>query len=357
MTPLQVSLDITPRTRLALTDVRRRAVEIHGDALDGYSHCFYSSLHTTAGYLPQSLQRRLVGRRRGVASYLDLYRALFPERGGYRHDELEARTELTSEQRLREPLNGDSHLQFILGRLRACVSYPVRPDPVYFVDLDGTCDGRPRRRTTVLVGYDSEQEVARTELQVPVSPHPINAVNLKDSRHGLFDRLQDFVERQAAGKGRLRLELGPGERHACLTVNEFETLLMRHDLTDVLRKPLHFAVENARHVLKDPRGIALKARTYTQGPVLYDLVQALTQLVDVLGLPTSRVENLVSHVLSTPAERLFGVKRSVDLLVTDESASGRPTIVQGTYQSPILIHWHRSPQGTRSVQAVLTRLI
>ena len=353
MAPLQFELDITAGTRLALTDVRQRAAETNGDELDRYTHCFYSSLHTTAGYLPQSIQRRLVGGRRGVASYLDVYRALFPERGGYRHDELDARTELTREQRLREPMNGDSHLRFILGRLRACVSYPLRPEPIYFVDLDGMCDGTPRKRTTVLVGYDDEAEVAHTDLRVPVSAHPIAAVSLKDPRYGLHEQLQNFVARHALGKGRLRLELAPGERHACLTINEYETLLMRHDLTDVLREPFRFAVEKARHVWNEPRTVPLKARAYAQ----YDLLQAMNQLVDVLGLPTSRIEEWVAQALATPAERLFGVKRSVDLLVSDESPTGRPMIVEGIYQSPILIHWRGATQRARTVRASLTRLI
>ena len=353
MAPLQFELDITPETRLALTDVRERAAETVGDQLDGYTHCFYSSLHTTAGYLPQSLQRRIVGGREGVASYLDVYRALFPEKGGYRHDELDERTELSHEQRQREPLNGDSHLRFILGRLRACVSYPLRPDPVYFVDLDGMCDGTPRKRTTVLVGYDDETEVAHTDLRVPVSPHPIGAVSLKDPRSGLHEQLSEFVAHHTSGKGRLRLELAPGERHACLTVNEYETLLMQHDLTDVLREPFRFAVEKARHVWNEPHAVPLKARAYAQ----YDLLQAVNQLVDVLGLPTSRLERWIAQALATPVERLFGVKRSVDLLVSDESATGRPAIVEGTYQSPILIHWRGASEGVRTVRASLTRLI
>ena len=353
MAPLQIALDITPQSRLALTDVRSHASATIGDALDGYARCLYSSLHTTAGYLPQSLQRRLVGRGRGITSYLDVYRALFPERGGYRHDELGERTELTEEQRLREPLNGDSHLRFILGGLRACVSYRLRPDPVYFVDLDGICGSTPRNRTTVLVGYDDEVEVARTDLQVPVSAHPIAAVSLKDARLGLHEQLSEFVARHGSGKCRLRLALAPGERHACLTINEYETLLMRHDLTDVLREPIRFAAEKARHVWNEPRAVPLKARAYAQ----YDLVQSVNQLVDVLGLPTSLIEQLVARALAAPAERLFGVKRSVDLLVSDENPSGIPAIVEGTYQSPILIHWRGAARGARTVSASLTQFV
>ena len=353
MEPLQFELDITPSERLTLTDVRDRATTLVGDELDRCTCCFYSSLHTTAGYLPQSLQTRLVGQGQGIPSYLDVYRALFPEQGGYRHDQLGRRTELTAEQRLCEPMNGDSHLMFILGRLRACVSYQVRPEPVYFVDLDGVCAGTPRKRTTVLVGYHDEVEVARTSLSIPVSAHPIEAVNLKNPRHGFHEQLQDFVDRRAPGKGRLKLELAPGERHACLTVNEYETLLMRHDLTDVLREPFRFAAEKARHVWNEPRAVPWKARAYAR----YDLVQALNQLVDVLGLPTSRIERWVARALAVPAERLFGVERSIDLLVSDANPTGRPAIVEGAYQSPILIHWRATPERTRTVNVSLTKFI
>ena len=351
MPPLQVALDITPRTRFELTDVRGHATDMIGDALDRYARCFYSSLHTTAGYLPQSLQTRLAGGRKGIISYLDVYRALFPERGGYRHDKLGERTELSAEQRLREPMNGDSHLMFILSGLRACVSYRVRPQPVYFIDLDGLCTGTPRCRTTVLVGYNDEIEVARTSLRVPVSAHPIEAVSLKDPRYGLQDQLEEFISRHGSGKERLRLELAPGEHHACLTVNEYETLLMRHDLTDVLREPFRFAAEKTRHVWNDPRAVPEKARAYAR----YDLFQAVNQLVDVLGLPTSRIEQWIARRLAVPAERLFGVKRSIDLLLSDVNQDGRSQIVKGAYQSPILIHWRTAPHGTRTVNVSLTQ--
>lgn len=353
MAPLQFALDITAQARLALTDVHSHAAVTIGDELHRYKRCFYSSLHTTAGYLPQSLQRRLVGRGEGITSYLELYRAVFPEQGGYRHDELGERTELTAEQRLREPLNGDSHLRFILGGLRACVSYRLRPDPVYFVDLDGMCGSTPRNRTTVLVGYDDEVEVAQIDLRVPVSGHPIAAVNLKDPRYGLHEQLVEFITRHGSGKGRLRLELAPGERNACLTVNEYETLLMRHDLTDVLHEPFRFAAEKARHVWDEPRTVPLKARAY----VRYDVMQAANQLVDVLGLPTSRIEQWLARALAKPAERLFGVKRSVDLLVSNANPSGRSEIVEGTYQSPILIHWCGVTDGARTVRASLTEFV
>ena len=79
--------------------------------------------------------------------YIDVFRTMFPEGAGYEHDKLDRRTELTEEQKPEEPQNADSHLAFMAGALRTCVSYPNRPnEPVCFIDLDGVHAGRPRRR-------------------------------------------------------------------------------------------------------------------------------------------------------------------------------------------------------------------
>src|SRR5581483_1400168 len=138
---------------------------------------------------------------------------------------------------------------FIGSGLRACVSYVMRrPGPVSFIDLDGVNAGRPRRRFTTLVGYSNEVEIARTTLSVPVSAtHPVDAVNLKEPRLGLYDELAALIEKHGVEKGRVRLDLASGEQFASLTVNEYETLLMRYDLAEVLRNPLWFAAQKAKH--------------------------------------------------------------------------------------------------------------
>ena len=145
-----------------------------------YNRCLYCSLHTTAGYLPQSFATRLGSGPQAVRPYIDLFTTVFPEGAGYHHDDLDRRTELTAEQRPVEPSNADSHLAFIGSGLRACVSYVTRrPGPVSFIDLDGVNAGKPRRRMTTLVGYDTEIEVVKKTLFVPVSAtHPVDAVNL-----------------------------------------------------------------------------------------------------------------------------------------------------------------------------------
>src|SRR6185295_11001557 len=83
--PVELTLEVVPRARLDVTDVRDRAAAVHGAVLDRYPRCLYCSYHTTAGYLPQSLAARLSGVKQGVTSYIDLFRTLFPEGAGYRH--------------------------------------------------------------------------------------------------------------------------------------------------------------------------------------------------------------------------------------------------------------------------------
>jgi hypothetical protein len=339
---------------LDVIDVRGLAATVHGQALDDYARCLYASRHTTAGYLPQSLAARLTGGREALTPYLDLVRTVFPEGAGYQHDRLELRHELAPEQRQVEPTNADSHLAFIGGGLHACVTYDARrPGPVYLVDFDGTHNGTPRRRTTTIVGYNREEEVARTTLAIPVSGHPIDAVNLKEAGVGLYEMLAEFIARHGVEKGRVRLELASGEQFASVTVNEYETLLMQHDLAEVLRNPLRFAAEKARHAWHDPRAVPAKAVGYAK----YDLVRALNRLVDALGLQSSRIERILARTLAVPASRFLRMRRSVDLLVSDASTPGRGSVVEGTYQAPILVQWKSAPAGTRQLDVALTRFL
>jgi hypothetical protein len=222
---------------------------------------------------------------------------------------------------------------------------------VFFIDLDGMNAGTPRRRVTTLVGYSDETVVARTTLHVPVSPHPINAVNLKDPRLGLYSQVTELIERHGVVKGRLKLELPSTEHYASLTVNEYETLLMQHDLAEVLRNPLRFAAEKARHAWSDPRAVPGKALEYAK----YDLVRAVNRLVDAVGLGASRIERLVARALEAPVSRFLRMKRTVDLLVSDTQSTGRGAIVEGTYQAPIMVQWRPARQGTRAIDLTLTR--
>jgi hypothetical protein len=178
-------------------------------------------------------------------------------------------------------------------------------------------------------------------------------VNLKDNRLGLYPELQEFLSRYDVSKGRLRLDLGRGEQHASLTINEYETLLMRHDLAEVLRNPLRFATEKARNAWTQPHSVPQKTLDYAK----YDFVQTLNRVVDMLGLGQSRIERLMAKAMGVPASRFLRMKRSVSLLVSDSRTPGQPGLVEGTYQSPILIQWRGAPSGTRTVDVSLTRFV
>jgi thiamine phosphate synthase YjbQ (UPF0047 family) len=350
--PLELTIELQPHARFEAIDIRRRVVELHGDVLSPYPRTLYASHHTTAGYLDQRLAERLAFGDHAVERYLEAFRTVFPEGAGYRHDQLDARTDLAEDQRAVEPRNADSHLTFIAAGLRACVAYADHRVPALFVDLDGVNEGRPRRRVTSVVGYHTETVVARTRIAIPVSHHPIDSVNLRDPALGIYDVIDDLIGRHEVAKGRVRLELSSGERQAGLTVNEYETLLMRHDLVDVLRNPLRFMAEKGRHALGDPRAIPKKTRDYAK----YDLVRVLNSILDALGLNESMLERVIARAMAVPAERLLRMKRSVSLLVSDSRTPGRGMVLQGTYQSPILVQWRHAPGQVRHIDLTLARL-
>ena len=347
--PLDLTLELAPRARFDVVDLRSHFAAEH-EALREYSRCLYWSCHTTAGFLDRSLASRLSAQH--IPTYVDAFRTLFPEGAGYEHDRLERRSDLDAEQRAVEPRNADSHLAFIASGLRTCVTHPNRAgETVFFVDLDGVYEGRPRRRQTRLIGFCQERHVRATRIEVPVSAHPIDSVNLKDPRLGVYDQLSAFLKEAGVAKGRLRVALDPTERHSALTVNEYETLLMQYDLVDVLRNPLKFVAERYRHALANPRAVPAKTLGYAK----YDLVRLLNQSLDSLGLRGSIVEKIVARTLAVPAARFFRMRRSVSLLVS-ECENGMPGIVEGTYQSPILVQWQHAPRQARLLNVTLSEI-
>ena len=351
--PAEITLEVEPRARFDVIDINRRILDQYGDVLRAFPRALYFSYHTTAGYLEQRLAARLSQRRDGVEPFIQVFKTLFPPEAGYRHDRLEEREELSEDQRRQEPRNADSHLAFIGSGLKSCVTYHNRPDaPVYFIDLDGVNFGRSRRRQTSVIGYSRERVVERARLEIPVSTHPVDSVNLRDPRIGLFPDIEQRLARHGVGKGRVDIVLAPGERQAGLTVNEFETLLMQHDLAEVLHQPMRFLMEKTRNALADPRGIPTRTLEYAK----YDLVRVLNELFEALGMEESLVERMVARMMAYPASRFLRMKRALSLLVTSAGANGPGTIVQGTYQSPILVQWQKCERQARAVDVAITEL-
>jgi hypothetical protein len=349
----EVRLTLAPQRRFEAIDVNRCLAEAAGDVLVRHQRAFYCSFHTTAGYLDQSLMARLRNGRDGLSQFFRSFHALFPQEAEYRHNRMELRSELSDRQREVEPHNADSHLTFIGAGLRNCVTYRTQPAaPVYFIELDGAPSIVERRRTTAVIAYDTERVVARRTVRIPVSKHPIDSVNLGDPRLGLLTEVNDLLARSNLERGRIDLSLEPGERNVGLTVNEYETLLMQHDLVDVLRNPLHFAKIKTRHLLDDPLTIPGKTLNYAK----YDVVRVLNSLMEALGLDQSSLERLVAKVMSVPARRLLRSRR-VSFLAAADREHPAAHLVRGTYQNPILVQWQPAERQARHLEIALVELL
>ena len=352
--PFLATLRIQPASRLDLFDVRGRLRTEFGSDFARYPKAFYISDHTTAGYLDRRIAAVLDHDGDNIQDYLRVFQRLFPPGAGYIHDELHLRNDLSDRQRATEPRNGDSHLTFMGGGLRNCASYEQRGDePVWFVDLDGVHAGGARARRATVIAYRREQHVRRLQVRVTASPHPIDAQNLRDPRLGVIGRLQSLVREHGIAFGRLDVSLPPEERHAGLTVNEYETLLMTHDLREVLRNPLRFMARMGKGALQAPLSIPAKALNYAQ----YDAVRLFNELMDRVGMRRSLVERLVNRALAVPVSHFLRMKRGIGLPILNRRAEGVGQIGWGTYQSPILVQWRGPGRATRTLDIRLVRFL
>lgn len=349
--PLELTLELSPAARLDLIDVRRRAIQESDGLFRRYARALYCSYHTTAGFVDDALASRLQHDRSALDRLFSLFGHLFPPDAGYRHDSMEERRELSEAQRRVEPRNADSHLTYIGSGLHNCVTCDNHQErPVYFVDLDGKNGSWQRTRKATVMGFSGEREVACQRLDVPVSHHQVDSVNLKDESSGFAEQLAEFVARQGVDRGQLAISLAAEEEGAGLTVNEYETLLMHYDLVEVLRNPLHFAADVSRNALADLSAVPAKAWNYAK----YDFIQVVNELIDLLGLSETVVERWVARAAAIPASRMLRTKRTVSLLVTRDEATGRSQIVQGRYQTPILFQWRGSARHARTLDVTLS---
>ena len=143
------------------------------------------------------------------------------------------------------------------------------------------------------------------------------------------------------------------ENDAGLTVNEYETLLMTHDLRDVLGDPLRFVAQIGKEALQSPRAIPAKALNYAQ----YDAVQVFNRLMDQIGARRSFVERVVNRALALPVSHFLRMKRGISLPVLDRKGTGVGEIGWGTYQSPILVQWKGAGAPTRTLNVRLVRFV
>ena len=342
--PVEVNLDITPQKRFEIIDVARMVKEEVGDVTAGFRKSVYCSLHTTAGYLEQGVCARLGHSSKQLDPFIRAIQKIFPHDAGYFHDRMQLRDELSESEKECEPINADSHLTFIGAGLKNCVTYINKPDqPVYFIELDGVYKEHHRSRRTTVMAYNREGIVHRGRVAIPVdSRHMIDALNLKDPQYGFFAQLQEWLQFYGIEKGRIDIRLDPEEQHVGLTVNEYETLLMRNDLPEVLRDPLRYMMRRGKKLLRNPGSIPGRTRDYAS----YDLIHLYNELMDTVPVGRSVVDRILSF-LSTPASRIMRLKRHISLLVSNSEETGPEQIVQGTYQSPILVQHYPSKEGVR----------
>jgi thiamine phosphate synthase YjbQ (UPF0047 family) len=353
--PLETTVEVRPEARFDVVDMRQLLPAEHRDFIDRYARTLYASHHTTAGYLDTRIAERLGHDEAAIRTFLGAFKKAFPPQAGYHHDQLERRTELSEAQKATEPLNADSHLTFISAGLVNCVAPEGGlDDPVWWVELDGVFGPHRRTRRATIIGYDDERAVAGARLPVEVAAHGFDAVNLRDPELGLYDKLQQMVDASGIRHGRLDVVLAPDEQSAGLTVNEYETLLMKQDLKEVLADPVRHMASKGRHMLADPRSIPGKTLSYAR----YDVPHLLQEALNVLGLSDSVVERVLGRLMAIPASRFLRVKRSVSLPVVtaDDEGPGRARILQGTYQSPILVQWQGPGKTARHLDVTLVEL-
>jgi thiamine phosphate synthase YjbQ (UPF0047 family) len=348
--PSELKLSLAPHRRFDAIDVTACIAET-SDLLKRHQQMLFCSLHTTAGYLDRSLALRMNNSHDLLSRFFHAFRALFPEGAEYSHDQVDRRTELSEEQKTVEPRNGDSHLTFIGAGMKNCVVHRTETQtPVYFIDLDGATEVFRRERKTTVIGFDRERRVADMSARVPVSKHPMDSINLADPRLGLLQSVDERLRKLGVEYARVDLMIDSAERNAGLTVNEYETLLVKHDLVEVLQNPLRFARIKGRNMIADPLSIPAKTLSYAQ----YDAVRILNSLMEALRIDQSSFERLIAKMLSLPARCFFRSRRVSFLASCDGGNVSR--VVRGTYQSPILVQWQSAEKQTRHIDISIVEL-
>ena len=348
--PIELTIEVEPTSRLDLINMRHQpgCESITSD----YTQLLFCSLHTTAGYFDQALLSQL--RQTNVESlqFMQLFRRLFPEGADYRHDHLELRRELTDSQRDRESRNADAHLIFMAAGMEACVGRNLKSEPVYFIDLDGVQGLTPRRRVTRVLAFNDEEVVAHVRVEVPMPNAEVSWLSLKSTQAEVYSTVKQLILRHSITRGLAHLMLSPEEREAALTTNESETLLMDYDMTEVLRDPLRFAFgTTVGHIQCSSE--SLRHRAPYDGRKIGETVGDLCRS---LGIADSMIPAMVRRVTHVNARGFLHMKRRLSFFVSDLHTPGRGTIIEGVYQSPILVQWGKAKTGHRSIDIVLTRI-
>lgn len=313
-----VTVRLRPSHRHAVLPVRE-AVRRACPAVLEQPQVAYSAHHTTAGFLDAEARAQTGPSASAIRRFIAPYRTLFPYGASYQHDQMHLRTELRPEQRRCEPRNADAHLAYMGAGLVACLQ-TVPTEPLALVDMDGvnTETGHHRTRRVTAVGFTEARTAAMFEVPVPAPLHPVGATSLRDPRLGVIARIHAVLAEHTVHFGCVHLALTDNPDDAALVVNEYEKQLMRHDMTQVLRTPRHFQPKEKEHVSASVSAIAGDS-------------------------------GAGARAAQEPALRLHDTVR---LLVRPPADNGTSRLVQGRYQSPIMLH--RTPRE-RTIRVTVMR--
>ena len=104
-------------------------------------------------------------------------------------------------------------------------------------------------------------------------------------------------------------------------------------------------------MIDDPLAIPSKTLNYAK----YDVPRAINSLIEALHWDHSVFERAMAKLMAVPARRLLRSRR-VTFLASHDDVLGRPTLVRGTYQSPILVQWKSAEGQARTIEITLVAL-
>ncbi len=362
--PTVTTLNLSARSRLDMQNISEMLAKADNGSFTSFDKVAIASMHTTAGFLEQPFATKLGNSAEGIGHLVRSAHRLFPEGAPYWHDQMELRDELSEEQRKVEPLNADSHLAFICLGLCNSVQYTFAPkNPIYFIDLDGESRGTFRSRKVLAIGYNDTECIYEQSLSVDMPEQERCAVDLSKN----ISDFQALAAEHKIRQGLITFELEPDENHAGITVNEFETLLVERDITDVLLNPLKYIKNNVSEFARKPLMIPRKAKKI----LMYELHLAIRDGLKWAGRSVSAVEYIAERLhmrlplleyvidrIANPIEaRWMNLGSKARFLINTEDGETSGSVKIGTYQSPILIQWRRPDSDVRRLRARLLRLI
>ena len=126
---------------------------------------------------------------------------------------------------------------------------------------------------------------------------------------------------------------------------------MKYDLAEVLRNPLRFVAEKYRHALANPRAVPAKTLGYAK----YDFVRVLNKGLDTLGC-AGRSSRRCWRGRWRCRPRASSACAARSACWSRNATDGTHGLIEGTYQSPILVQWQHAPRQTRILDVTLTEL-